>query len=174
MECKNHPYHNPYEQGVCPFCLREKLSQLNPTLLLSRFKRILTVPNSSSSSTSSVFSSRCDSPVDCGGGRPHRKVTQVLNSMSLKLTNIYNNNNNNNNNNNSSSSDDRLKKSRSIAFFPRINVTSNIVGEVKNTINRKNNNKNVVVRGGFWSKLLPSSRRQVLIQHPRTLSLRLF
>ncbi|KAM7262328.1 hypothetical protein ACFE04_021405 [Oxalis oulophora] len=168
--CKNHPDHKQLK-GVCPFCLRDKLSKLDyaPTVVLFSNKFTTSASNSASAS------STCDSPVLCRGGgrrRSRHNRSDMLSSMSLKLSRIANHRDENNNNNNNNN---RLKKSKSITF-----ISSKKNCEVKNVTN---NNKKLK-KDGFWSKFINSSkgnnssfnsrRDQVLIQHPKTVSLRLF
>ncbi|KAJ9177548.1 hypothetical protein P3X46_012757 [Hevea brasiliensis] len=103
--CKEHPYHNQ-KQGVCPSCLRERLSQLY--VVVSSNKEAV-APSSSSMSFSSASSSTHISPV-IHHHRHQRNISDIMGSISFRV-----------------SAGSGLKKSRSIAFVSR----SSLVGELK-------------------------------------------
>ncbi|GAV83165.1 DUF740 domain-containing protein [Cephalotus follicularis] len=108
VKCQKHPDHKQ-RKGVCPYCLRERLSQLNAS---SNKTSVIFAPSSSSTSFCSFrASSNYKFPVIC---RPHRNVSEVLGSMSFKVGSV-------------GVGINGLKKSRSIAFAPR----NLLVGEAK-------------------------------------------
>lgn len=141
--CKKHPNHEE-KQGVCPSCLRERLSRLcsvaNSTIKDANSK---VVPSSSASQPfspadnySSAFSSHSASPTATVAAAARRLnfhkingsgVMGITGSSSFSTVNVGANN--------------VLKKSRSMAFVPRIfdDREEAKVGKKKK---------------GFWSKLL--------------------
>ena len=143
--CKRHQNRKQL-QGVCPFCLRERLSQLaaatslKKTSMLSRSRT--SSPHSSSPagySSASASSSNNKSP---SRRRHNRVASEIIGSISFVL---------------SAGSNIGLKKSRSIAFVP-----SNFVGE------RKSDKK----KQGFWSKLLHRDRKKDIFMGSRNVSVR--
>ncbi|XP_031262577.1 uncharacterized protein LOC116120749 [Pistacia vera] len=90
--CRKHKNHKQLE-GVCPFCLRERLS-----LLQKKKIEIVAAPYSSTCSSPS----NGVSPPSAVRSRHHRNVSEVMGSTSLMW-----------------SVGNGLKKSRSIAFAPR-------------------------------------------------------
>ncbi|OAY35781.1 uncharacterized protein LOC110627642 [Manihot esculenta] len=126
--CKDHPYHNQ-KQGVCPSCLRERLSQLY--IVVSGEKEAAAAMAGPSSSSSMSFSSAYSSNHLSPGLHNHqyhhqRNMSDIMGSISFRV-----------------SAGNGLKKSRSVAFVAR----SSLVGDVKHGT-KKNKKK------GFWSKLL--------------------
>ncbi|EEF27860.1 uncharacterized protein LOC8280787 [Ricinus communis] len=122
--CMDHPYHNQ-KQGVCPCCLRERLSKLYAVAATAPMAAAAELSYSSSvMSCSSVSSFNHISPLR---HRHQRTASDIMGSMSFKVSSAL-------------GSNYGLKKSRSIAF-----VTRSLVGDVTHGKNKKK---------GFWSKLL--------------------
>ncbi|OAY33444.1 uncharacterized protein LOC110629259 [Manihot esculenta] len=111
--CKDHPSHNK-KQGVCPSCLRERLSQLH--MVVSREKEsvadMAAGPYSSSNSISSAHH--------------HHHRHRPLRNMSEKGLITFR-----------VSAGNGLKKSRSVAFVSR----NSVAGEVKHGSSEKINKK---------------------------------
>ncbi|KAL2241027.1 uncharacterized protein LOC105178281 [Sesamum indicum] len=98
--CRNHPNQNP-QPGVCPSCLRERLSRITSNNCPSS-------PSFSSSPAygyySSASSSGCSSPAEGRRRGYHQRVaSDVLDSIYFAM----------------GGSSSGLKKSRSMAFAPR-------------------------------------------------------
>ncbi|KAJ9170398.1 hypothetical protein P3X46_018508 [Hevea brasiliensis] len=124
--CKEHPYHNQ-NKGVCPACLRERLSQLHQ--VVSSDKEAVAAADGPSSSSSSMSFSSSNNMSSVYHHRYQRNMSDIMGSISFRV-----------------SAGNGLKNSRSIAFVSR---SSRLVGEVKHgTLTNKNKKK------GFWSKLL--------------------
>lgn len=112
LVCKKHQNQNKKQlEGVCPCCLRERLSQLSAATSQRKAAAVIAPSCSSSVPSSPPYSSASSfnamSPVH---RRHHRNVSEFMGSISFML-----------------SVGNELKKSRSIAFVPR-----NFVGEIKN------------------------------------------
>lgn len=107
--CERHQSHKQLE-GVCPLCLRERLSQL---AVASSLKKTSMLSYSSHSSSPAGYSSASSSnnASPSRRRRHNRNVSQIIGSISFML---------------SAGSNIGLKKSRSIAFVP-----SNFVGELE-------------------------------------------
>ncbi|KAK6258830.1 Protein OCTOPUS-like - like 1 [Theobroma cacao] len=132
--CKKHPHHQE-KQGVCPSCLRERLSRL----CSASHKEVSRVSPSCSTSLpfspayfSSASSSKSASPARHSLHKPHGPVVMGSLSFMVKVGN-------------------GLKKSRSIAFVPR-NLDDE---EVKDGRKKK----------GFWSKLLGFKGKKDVLTH---------
>lgn len=144
FRCRKHQNRKQPEEGVCPFCLRERLSQLSS----STSRRISVVAPSCSSSLSPGFysSTTAASSKDTSPrlrGQHHRNVSDVMmGSLSSGLGGV--------------GGSSRLKKSRSMAFAPR-----NFVAEVKSK------------KRGFWSKLLHFEGKKGNFMHSKTVKERL-
>ncbi|KDP29728.1 hypothetical protein JCGZ_18663 [Jatropha curcas] len=111
--CKEHPYHN-HKQGVCPSCLREKLSKLYVAPLNDKEAAAIALSSSSFMSLSSASSSNHMSPDHHRPRRlnhHHRNVSDIMHSISFRVSIAGNG----------------LKKSRSLAF-----VTEGKNGKKKN------------------------------------------
>ncbi|XVE83098.1 hypothetical protein DITRI_Ditri16bG0060100 [Diplodiscus trichospermus] len=130
--CKNHPQHQE-KQGVCPSCLREKLSRLCSASNEEANSRVHAPSCSPSMSFSPADYSSVSSSNSATSPARHRNLHKRNGSWVMGIMG-------------SSSSfkvmvgTNGLKKSRSIAFVPR----NFDVEEVKNGKKKK----------GFWSKLL--------------------
>lgn len=104
--CRKHQNHKQ-ASGVCPYCLRERLSLLQK-------KKITTVASPNSSNCSSSFND-VSPPSPPVSSKHHRNVSEVMGSVSLMW-----------------SDGNGLKKSRSIAVVPR-----NYMGDVENAKKKK-------------------------------------
>lgn len=138
VRCKKHPKHQQ-SPGVCSLCLRERLCQLSTNSWSRATSTATRSPDCSSSSSlssyySSSYSSSSSTPL-----ASYRYATQV-------------------------SANNVLKKSRSLAFVPRMFRLRD--GGVNGDEKMKNK------KGGFWSKLLlrPRSKRleETAFVHSRT------
>lgn len=140
--CRKHPNEKQLP-GVCSSCLRERLSQLQPSSNKKTIGSVGGYSCSSSPSYSPASSSIYVSPV-YRRHHHHRRLSEKMGSISFTL-NVS----------------QGLKKSKSIAF-----VTRTRAEEVAASAKKK---------GGFWSKLLKSTRKRTkeVLMHPRTGSLRL-
>lgn len=143
--CKRHQ-NRKQPQGVCPFCLRERLSQLAAASSLKKTSMLSRSCSSSSHSSSpagysSASASASSSKNKSPSRRRHNRVaSEIIGSISFVL---------------SAGSNIRLKKSRSIAFVP-----GNFVGELKSGKKKQ----------GFWSKLLHMDRKKDISRRSRTVS----
>lgn len=134
LACRRHPNHKRL-QGVCPFCLRERLSQL----AAAAASQVSPPPpaSSHSSSLANYFSPASTSNNTSPPRGHNRNISEIAGSISFMLSV-------------GSSSSGGLKKSRSIAFVPR-----NFVGELQTGQKKK----------GFWSKLLHRERKKDVFMH---------
>lgn len=124
MECRKHKHQG--NRGVCPSCLRDKLSRL-PNTTTSYY-----VINRSTSSSCTTVSSSPSSPVK----ELHRRAGSM--SMSFAVREAL-----------SGQLVEGLKKSRSMAHVPR---DSYIVRSSKKTTEKLK--PTTVKKTGFWKKLL--------------------
>lgn len=134
--CRKHPKHIQ-SPGVCSLCLNQKLSKLRSAS--SRAKR--NYPSSSSSSSSYI-----SSPSSSDGSSCSSPALNYAGSRSGKPTRLF-----------KSIGQETLKKSRSMAFFMR---------RRREEEDGNGNGKNVEIRRGFWSKLLP--RKIMGLTHSKT------
>lgn len=136
IEC----HHHHQLQGVCPYCLTEKLSHLS---LTSNREIVRVAPSCSSSS--SVSYSPASYPLGPSSGfaspdrrrRHQRSVSKVAGSIHYVL----------------GIGDFSFRKSRSVAF-----AQGNFGAEVRNGKKKK----------GFWSKLLGLKGKKEVEMHSRT------
>ncbi|KAF8091203.1 hypothetical protein N665_0451s0016 [Sinapis alba] len=127
MECRKHKHQG--NKGVCPSCLRDKLSRL-PNTTTSYY-----VINRSPSSSTTVFSSSSpSSPVK----ELHRRAGSM--SMSFAVREALS----------SSNLVEGLKKSRSMAHVPRDSYI--VRGSKKKTTEKLK--ATTAKKAGFWKKLL--------------------
>ncbi|XVE86826.1 hypothetical protein DITRI_Ditri18aG0066000 [Diplodiscus trichospermus] len=141
--CKRHPHHQE-KQGVCPSCLRERLSRLSSASNKEANSRV--APSSfpllsfSPAEYSSAWSSRSSSPSRPRHRNFHKRsgsgMTGIMGSSSFTVK---------------VGTSNGLKKSRSTAFVPR-----NLDGQ-----DAKNGKK----KKGFWSKLLPFKGKKDFLKH---------
>ncbi|KAJ4833661.1 hypothetical protein Tsubulata_001299 [Turnera subulata] len=153
--CKKHPYH-PQTQGVCPSCLRDKLSQVCSDMNHSSYSQTTTtageVLSCSSSSTvsgtaspprrSSVISGQSQSrnrAFPYSRRRHQRNASDVMGSLSFRVCVTGNG----------------LKKSNSVAF----------PGEGKSNGKKKK---------GFWSKLIHFNGKKERLTHSVTMKARVY
>lgn len=129
LACKKHSIHKQL-QGVCPFCLRERLSQLLAAAASQVSHSLPPPPPSQSSSPANYYSPPASSSNNKSPRGHNRNASDISGSISFML---------------SVGSSGGLKKSRSLAFVPR-----NFVGELKTGKKKK----------GFWSKLLHRERKK--------------
>lgn len=125
-KCKKHPEQEQLP-GVCPACLRERLSELYGFRSQIKAGNMMDLSSCSSQSSSPPYSSASSSTrVSPGRGNHHRRASEVTEKMATAIGVVHG---------------DGLKKSRSIAVVP---------------IGRGGDGKKKTKRGGFWSKLLRS------------------
>ncbi|XVF15252.1 hypothetical protein REPUB_Repub09cG0134900 [Reevesia pubescens] len=126
--CKKHPNHQE-KQGVCPSCLRERLSHLCSASYKETSRVVPSISFYPADYSNSASSSNSASPARhrISHKRNGSGVMGIKRSSSLMVK--------------ISTTTNGLKKSRSIAFIPRKLDNE----EVKNGKKKK----------GFWSKLLP-------------------
>ncbi|KAK4430548.1 hypothetical protein Salat_1355500 [Sesamum alatum] len=131
--CRKHPNQNP-QPGVCPSCLRERLSRIAANSNMNIIHPASSNSPSFSSSPVSIYdhcySSASNSSARSGSRRGHNRVGSDITS-SIHHWAV---------------SDSGLKKSRSIAFASRRDGAS--------VIRKK--------KHGFWSKLLLRSNAKKL------------
>lgn len=153
MRCKKHPKHQQ-SPGVCSICLGEKLSQLSSASIpsSSRSKNIKVASVSSSSSLSSLSSHDSSSNASSCSSPMHHRMNNYRKGLEgkgyvsfLKV---------------SGRNSVVLTKSRSMEFYPPRRDREIRVDDGKK-------------KGGFWSKIIGSSRSKKMdnegLLHSRTM-----
>ncbi|CAL9117729.1 unnamed protein product [Musa textilis] len=138
--CKRHPKH-PQSTGVCPFCLRERLSRLSQcSSSSSSFVAYISspwAPSSSSSSGSVNPSSSASSPPR------HRDVTRARVSFLLKRD---------------TAASSALMKSRSLVVV--VGSREDEEKEKETAVGKGKEKETVEKKDKFWSWLLRGSKRR--------------
>ncbi|XVF61560.1 hypothetical protein PTKIN_Ptkin08bG0139700 [Pterospermum kingtungense] len=155
--CKKHPYHEE-KQGVCPSCLRERLSRLCSSAS-SKDGNSRVAPSSSPSQSfspadySSASSSNSASPAVAAAAARHLKFHKrngsgAMGTMGMGSSSFTVN----------VGASNGLKKSRSMAFVPR-----NFDGHEEAKVGKK--------KKGFWSKLLGFKGKKDVLTHSTSMRL---
>ncbi|XP_073110247.1 uncharacterized protein [Elaeis guineensis] len=133
--CKRHPEHRQ-SKGVCPFCLREKLSHISATSSTTTTN----ASSTSSYSSDSNLSSSINSP-------PHRDAKTTRLFLLLKRN---------------TSRSKPLRKSRSLAFVMRENKEEDKRKQKEEGRKEKDKKKKRrrKKKGSFWSQLMIGSDRR--------------
>ncbi|KAG1330734.1 ataxin-2 [Cocos nucifera] len=146
--CKRHPEHRQ-AKGVCPFCLREKLSNISAT--------------SSTTTTNASFTSSCSSDSNLSSSTnspPHQDTKTTWLSLLLK---------------GNPGKSEPLRKSRSLAFVMRENQEEDKgMQKEEGRKDKDEKKKKRKKKGKFWSKLMigSESRKKEMdgsLSHSRTM-----